>query len=627
MAPFPERPEALLPEGARAPRSISFHLSLLVATVALPLIALAVGLLLWSAELSRGTVYDGLREAAHRAAAAVDRQLGNWASSLETLAAMPALQCDDLSAFYPAALQVAGQNDVWVVVMDRQGQQRLNTLRPFGAPLPRVDLPEPGAPGAFRIDRVMASDLVAGPVAGRAIIALAAPVVAKQRAACWIAFAMWPERFHAILAPLAGGSSSRTVLMDSRLRVVADSDRMTFAAEQAPDWFIEAAGGKARGIAHGHWPGAGEVLIAFERVNGGRWTLAIARSTQQLGFAWLAPVLAAGIGMLLILAASLLLARRRAAGMRGEVVRLVELARALGGPRPPAPRPAGSIAEACVLERALLRADRSMRAAQLEHEQRVAADSLRAAAESANRAKDRFLGMVSHELRTPLTAVLGWLDIAAGCAGENLLLRKALDTAKRNARQQQRIIEDLIDVSRIVSGKFTVQKVPLELASLVREAVDDCRPAAAEKGVALAARVETRGMVAADAGRMHQVLGNLIGNAIKFNPSGGWVLVSLAEDGDEIEMAVTDSGVGIEARALPHVFEQFWQAERPESERSHGLGLGLALVRHIVELHGGSVSAQSDGPGRGARFSVRLPKLRAALAPVRATPLLPQRAS
>ena len=151
MAPFPERPEALLPEGTRAPRSISFHLSLLVATVALPLIALAVGLLLWSAELSRGTVYDGLREAAHRAAAAVDRQLGNWASSLETLAAMPALRCDDLSAFYPAALQVGGQNDVWVVVMDRQGQQRLNTLRPFGAPLPKVDLPEPGAPSIFTV--------------------------------------------------------------------------------------------------------------------------------------------------------------------------------------------------------------------------------------------------------------------------------------------------------------------------------------------------------------------------------------------------------------------------------------------------------------------------------------------
>lgn len=606
-------------------RTVSFHLSLLVAIVALPLMVLGLALLGWSAELSRRTAYDGLAETARVMRFAVDREIGSWTASLETLATVPSLDCKDLSAFYPAALDVARQHDAWIVILDADGQERMNTLQPLGAPLPKVDLGDARLRYSFRLDRAAVSDVIAGPVAGRSVVTIAAPVVRGDQPPCWVAFGLWPERFNSLLASWPGRDSPRAVLVDGHGMVVADSRSPRFAAERGPEWLLAAARASQSGIARGRWPEGDEVLMAFERVNSGRWMLAVARPQRELAFAWLPPVLAAGAGMLLLLAASLFLARQWAARIRAEILRLIELARSLGGEQPAGRRAPVRIAEMTVLERALLRADRSMREAQLEHERRVAADGLRAAAESASRAKDRFLGMVSHELRTPLTAVLGWLDIAAGCASDNLLLRKALDTAKRNARQQQRIIEDLIDVSRIVSGKFTVQTVPLELASLVREAVDDCRPAAAEKGVALAARIDTRGVVQADAGRMHQVLGNLIGNAIKFNPSGGWVLVSLAEDGDEIEMAVSDSGVGIDARALPHVFEQFWQAARPASERSHGLGLGLALVRHIVELHGGRVRAQSEGAGRGARFSVRLPKLRAAVPPAPAIPLLPQR--
>ena len=354
------------------------------------------------------------------------------------------------------------------------------------------------------------------------------------------------------------------------------------------------------------------------------WSVALSR--EALGSAWAAPVLAAALGTALILGASFLAAWLWGRRIRGEVARLVDLSRQLGGEQPLVVPDPARVAELAVLAKALLRADRCLREGRAEHERRTSAEAQRLAAESASRAKDRFLGLVSHELRTPLSAVMGWLDIAAGCGSENLLLRKAIETAKRNARQQQRIIEDLIDVSRIVSGKFTVQKVPLELASLVHEAVDDCRPAAAEKSVALAARVEARGLVAADAGRVHQVLSNLIGNAIKFNSAGGWVLVTLEERQGEIEIAVADNGAGIPRAALPRVFDQFWQAERPESERSQGLGLGLALVRHIVEVHGGRVAVKSDGPGQGARFSVSLPALRATVRPP-AAPSLPQPAA
>lgn len=607
---------ALLPEkGTRAKRSIAFHLSLLVAIVAAPLISVTAGVLLWSAALSREAAYRSLQQTARSLGNEVNREMANWASSLDTLAAMPTLDCRDLSRFYPAALDVARQHDAWLVVSDAQGQQLLNTLRPFGAPLPRIDISRGPLRDALKLDRPAVSDVFRGPVAGRGVVFVGRPVIRADRPLCWVAFGLWPERFNVLVRGMPAGESRVAMLVDGSGVIVADSRRLAFSGMGAPAWFVEASRRHPSGVLTGAWDGLGEAFVAYQRVNAGRWTMAVAARRSVLLSAWAVPVLAAALGIVLILAASLFTARLWGVRIRGEVARLVELARQLGGEQPIAPPKPPRVAEMAVLAKVLLRADRSLREGRAEQERRAAAEAERIAAESASRAKDRFLGLVSHELRTPLSAVLGWLEVAGSCDSDNVLLRKAIETAKRNARQQQRIIEDLIDVSRIMSGKFMVQKVPLELATLVHEALDDCRPAAAEKGVALAARVHSRGLVAADAGRMHQVLGNLIGNAIKFNTAGGWVLVTLEEQAGEVEIAVADNGVGLERRALARVFEQFWQASRPESDRSHGLGLGLALVRHIVELHGGRVAAHSDGPGHGARFSVQLPALRPSIAP------------
>jgi signal transduction histidine kinase len=248
-----------------------------------------------------------------------------------------------------------------------------------------------------------------------------------------------------------------------------------------------------------------------------------------------------------------------------------------------------------------------IRSHQAEHELRQRAEAQKAAAEVAERNKDFFLAMVSHELRAPLTAVIGWLEIGRAHLAERGTVVRALDIALRNARQQARIMDDLLDVSRILSGHFAVEHRPVNLSRVAREALEAARPAAEERQVELALRIQEPLFVEGDRGRLLQAIGNLLGNGIKFNKAGGRVELALERSGERARVSVADDGVGIDAAALPHIFERYWQGEAAEALRRRGLGLGLALVRHIVELHGGEVRAESGGRGKGARFTLDLP--------------------
>ena len=236
----------------------------------------------------------------------------------------------------------------------------------------------------------------------------------------------------------------------------------------------------------------------------------------------------------------------------------------------------------------------------------------RRAAEVANRAKDDFLATVSHELRTPLTAILGWTRMLRTGAVVEAAVPRALETVERNARVQAQLIEDILDVSRIVSGKMRVEIRRLDLRSAVQAAVDAAGPAAQAKGVELVADI-CDGVVEcfADPGRLQQICSNLLANAIKFTPRGGLVTAQLRRegsgDGASGTISIVDTGAGISPNFLPHVFERFRQEDSSMTRSQGGLGLGLAIVRHLVELHGGRVEAFSEGEGRGARFVVWLP--------------------
>ncbi|MFL5582291.1 MAG: response regulator [Gemmatimonadaceae bacterium] len=228
--------------------------------------------------------------------------------------------------------------------------------------------------------------------------------------------------------------------------------------------------------------------------------------------------------------------------------------------------------------------------------------------EAANRAKDEFLATLSHELRTPLTAILGWARLLRGGNLPEGAAGGALETIERNAKAQAQLIDELLDVSRIVAGKLRLDTRPVELGRVIEAAVESVRPAARAKNIRLEVELEPLGgPLIGDASRLQQVAWNLLSNAVKFTPEGGRVGVLLRREGPDAQVRVEDTGQGIGAEFLPHVFDRFRQADGSTTRRHGGLGLGLAIARHLVELHGGAISADSEGEGRGASFTVRLP--------------------
>lgn len=243
-----------------------------------------------------------------------------------------------------------------------------------------------------------------------------------------------------------------------------------------------------------------------------------------------------------------------------------------------------------------------------ERQQILEAERLaRQAAEEANRLKDEFLASVSHELRTPLQAISGWVNLLRMDPTPEMLDR-ALDVLERNISAHTQLTEDLVDVSRVITGRMRLAVEPVDLAEIVTQAVESIRPAADGKGLRLEVVVDSGGcIVNADPDRMLQVVWNLLSNAAKFTPRGGRVQVVVRRVNSHAEILVSDTGEGIDAAVLPYVFDRFRQADGTTTRRHGGLGLGLAIVRHLVELHGGVVVAYSDGPDRGATFTVNLP--------------------
>jgi len=251
-----------------------------------------------------------------------------------------------------------------------------------------------------------------------------------------------------------------------------------------------------------------------------------------------------------------------------------------------------------------------------EQEARREAEIARRRAEEASRSKDEFLATVSHELRTPLNHILGWITMLRSGKLQSDKTQKAFDTIERNVRAQGRLVDDLLDVSRIISGKLLIEPRRIEIAKVVEAAAESIVPAAKEKGVNFKTILDPEaGMVSGDPDRLQQAVWNLLSNAVKFTPENRHVELRLTRVNSQIEVTVSDEGQGISPDFLPHVFDRFRQQDAAATRQHGGLGLGLAIVRHIVELHGGSVRAESAGEGQGATFAITLP-----VAASRATP-------
>jgi signal transduction histidine kinase/CheY-like chemotaxis protein len=232
----------------------------------------------------------------------------------------------------------------------------------------------------------------------------------------------------------------------------------------------------------------------------------------------------------------------------------------------------------------------------------------REAAEESNRLKDEFLATVSHELRTPLTAILGWSRLLEDGNLDRDLAEQAIDTIWRNAKSQAQIIDDILDVSRIITGNLYIDLHPIEVAPVVRNAINVVRPTADAKGIRIETQIDnTPAMISGDANRLQQVIWNLLSNAVKFTDSGGQVWVKLEQKGATVQISFTDTGQGISRDFLPFVFDRFRQADSTTTRQHGGLGLGLAIARHLVEIHGGTIKAESRGESQGATFTITLP--------------------
>ena len=264
---------------------------------------------------------------------------------------------------------------------------------------------------------------------------------------------------------------------------------------------------------------------------------------------------------------------------------------------------------------------RQRKQAELARETALAGErAYRRKAEDASRAKDEFLSTLSHELRTPLNAILGWANLLRDGRLPEARASQAIETIERNARAQARLIEDMLESARIEQGKLVLSVGPVEMVRVVELAIDSIRPAAEAKNIRLQPVLDSHATIIGDADRLQQVIWNLLSNAIKFTPKGGRVQVLLRRERSYVEVLVVDNGQGIELDFLPQVFDRFRQADGSASRKAGGLGLGLAIVRSLVALHGGTVSAHSEGLGHGAMFVLRLPT-----APIRADRAPPER--
>ncbi len=263
---------------------------------------------------------------------------------------------------------------------------------------------------------------------------------------------------------------------------------------------------------------------------------------------------------------------------------------------------AGPSNEVAKLSEALALADAEKR--QLLENERIA----RTEAERASQLKDEFLATLSHELRTPLNAILGWSQLILSGTMKKEDIHKGLETIERNARAQNKLIEDLLEMSSIISGKVRLDMQPLDAASLIDAAVESVKPTAQAKGIILTKNIDPQaGPISGDSNRLQQIFWNLLSNSIKFTPKGGKVDVTVEQLGSFLEIRIDDSGLGISPEFMPFVFDRFRQADASLTRQYGGLGLGLAIVKQLVELHGGTVRAESAGAGKGSSFIVDLP--------------------
>jgi signal transduction histidine kinase len=576
------------------------HLIFLTLATVVPVVLFAVGLIIYHTQLERSSLERGMRDTARALALALDRDVNDIKTGVEALAGSRYLNAPvDLAHFYEEATTVSKGFGGWAVLSDPGGRQVLNTSRPLGAalPIPTVaSLEMMQNVAASR--KTFVSNIFVGTVSRQPAVIVAVPVIRDDQVRYVLDFPFPPTQFTDLLREASLSRGWIAVITDREGGVVA---RVPDAAavvgkQEGQEWANQTT--RDEGFLKGDVLRGPPVYAAYKRSKETGWVVGVAAPIKLVDAGIRRSQLALSSGGVLLLAIACGLAYVLGKRIAAPIVALADSLKA--GPVAPLPPAQSRVSEVEDLRLALEEARTAAHRAELAH-------AARREAEAANRAKDDFLAVLSHELRTPLNATFGWVRMLRSGRLDSGSATHALEVIERNVTQQSRLISDLLDASRIVFGRLELSLQRLDLPALVAEVVESVRPTAEIKGIVFKSELDPdAGPVHGDPDRLRQVIENILGNAIKFTPQDGAVTVRLVRDADAC-LTVSDTGRGIDGDLLPHIFERFKQSDSTSTRAHAGLGLGLAIVRHLVELHGGRVRAESAGLGQGATFTVILP--------------------
>jgi signal transduction histidine kinase/ActR/RegA family two-component response regulator len=549
---------------------------------------------------------------------AVDQDIENTTAALDVLGELHALDTPDPRAFESLATRLLPYQPNWSALV------LAGTDGVIVDAVPAVLRGDPSPDGGARVSgmnwaravgvshRPTVSDLFELPGTSGHFLMIAIPVIRDGKVKLALGARVRPDGLGAILREQEAPPIGTLTLSDGNFRIVARTRQAeAYVGTQVSSAFIDIVGKSPEGSWRATSREGVRTYAAFNRSPRTGLTVGLGLPAEEvdgpirrilwgLAAAWIA---------VLAFAAAL-------AGLLGRVIvraltsaSHASMALARGDAVSPPP---SRIAEIDDLASGLRQAAETLRARNHERDQ-------------ASRLKDEFLMTVSHELRTPLTAICGWARMLSTGQIRESQRGRALDSIERNAVALQELVNDLLDVSRIVSGKLRLDVQPVALAGVVGAAVETVRPAADAKGIRIATTVALDGaVVVGDAGRLQQVVWNLLSNAVRFTPAGGSIDVAARRDREHVDIAVSDTGTGVEPDFLPYVFDRFRQGASGTTRAHGGLGLGLAIVRHVAELHGGTVRADNNAPLPGATFRVRLPaRTDSTAVPADATPVPP----
>ena len=566
-------------------------------------------------EGARQAALSGLRETVRSAALLVDGQVLRSVGALTALGASENLQTGKLDVFYEEARAVDQPPNVWTLLLDEGGTQRVNTAVPFGPP-PPPPVAQQRVAQALAGHGPVVTDLFVGPVTKKLLTTIYLPAKPSPFGRFVVAQSFSVDHWKTTAFDSSGHSQWVVGVIDHSGRFISRSFRSddTLGKQARPELIAAAAAAHDGLIRHRTLDGI-ESYDAFTHSALTGWTIAVAAPVETIDATATQAVLWLAAGIATAMIAAVLGASALSRSLIRSIAAAGEAARALGlGAKPKVE--ATAVHELNALNVELEGAARLM-AGERDARERVEVERLallererayREDAQAANAAKDRFLALLGHELRNPLAAISGATEVLLRTDPNDAARRRWHEIIQRQNRHLKRIVDDLLEISRMLSGKLVLNSSTINLADCARTGIEALRAAMPDGGLRIVLDVEDAWIVG-DQVRVEQILNNLVVNALRFSESGGLVRVSVTNQGAMAVLVVSDDGAGIPPELLPRIFEPFVQGPPAEGQTASGLGIGLALVKQLVDLHHGDVQAFSDGKGQGAKFVVSVPRV------------------